>query len=223
MSGLRSIPRLGSPKPRSAAKIAPPPATGPRPLPDRGRPTFAPRGPAHLRLGQKRRTGTGGPGVPPADFPGSVPEWVWYWSSARYHRDPPDPRVGPFLGGAAWEFQDPIGPGVTAARDPGESVSDFRYLMPSGASVYIRIEGVHWHLGQGGAVLARDLTSLIHAGQGGDRVARINDTQFMADVTGATAIRLLADVLAGRPPVGQVGAGTVLPARYGDFARGISA
>lgn len=221
MAGLRSIGKLGGNKPRAPKQIIPPPATGPRPLADLGRPTLAPRGAAHLRLGQKRVTGEGGPGAPPVDFPGSVPEWVWYNSSAKYHKDPRDPRVGPYLGGELWLFQAPENP--QQPREAGGSVSDFIYLIPGGGNVIVRIEGTFWHLQQGGAQQARDFYLLAQAGRNIDRVVRVNDTQFMSDVTGATAIRLLADVLAGRTPAGQLQGGTALPPRYADFANGIAA
>lgn len=223
MPGLRSIGRLGTlgpPSKPSATPNPPPPPPGPRPLPDLGRPTQAPQGPAHLRLGQKRPTGTGGPGEAPADFPGSQPEWVWYWASAKYHKDP-DPRAGPFLGGREWLFQAPEN--AANPREPGASVSDFLYLILGGGNIIVRIEGTYFHLEQGAGQQARDLYLLTQAGRAIDRVVRINDTQFMSDVTGSTAIRLLADVLANRAPVGQLLGGTAQPARYGDFLEGISA
>lgn len=221
MAGLRSISKLGSITPRQPVAIVPAPSVGPRPQPDLGRPTLAPRGPAHLRLGQKRVTGTGGPGEKPVDFPGTQPEWVWYSGSAKYHKDPRDPRVGPFLGGGLWLFQAPENP--DQPREAGGSISDFIYLTPGGTNVIVRIEGAFWHLDQGGAQQARDLYLITHAGAAGDRVVRINDSQFMSDVTGATAIRLLADILAGRPPIGELQGGTVLPPRYADFAQGTAA
>lgn len=224
MPGLRSIGKIGKLGPPSRASVTPtpqPPPPGPRPLPDLGRPTFAPRGPAHLRLGQKRRVGAGGPAQMPAAFPGSQPEWVWYWASAKYHRDPPDPRAGPFMGGALWLFQAPENPGNP--REAGGSVTDFVYLILGGGNILVRIEGTYFHLEQGGAQQARDLYLITQAGRAIDRVVRINDTQFMSDVTGAAAIRLLADVLANRAPVGQLLGGTAQPARYGDFLEGVSA
>ena len=219
MAGLRTIGKLGGNKPRKPATITPPPATG-GPILDTGRPTKAPRGAAHLHLGQKRKTGTGGPGAPPADFTGSVPEWVWYVASARYHHDPPDPRVGPYLGGELWQYQAPEN--AANPREAGESISDFLYLTPGGGNIIVRIEGTFWHLEHGAAQQARDLNLINQAGRGIDRVVRINDGQFMADVTGATAIQLLAEVLAGRPPVGQLLGGTALPPRYADFVNGIA-
>ena len=221
MAGLRKTAKLGSNKPRHAGKITPPPATGPHPLPDLGRPTMAPRGPAHLHLGQKRKTGAGGPGAPPVDFPGSVPEWVWYVASTHYHHDPPDPRLGPFIGGALWQYQAPEN--AANPREAGASISDFLYTIPGGGNIIVRIEGTFWHLQQGAAQQARDFYLIAHAGRGIDRVVRINDSQFMADVTGAAAIQLLSDVLAGRAPVGQLLGGTALPPRYADFANGTAA
>jgi hypothetical protein len=224
MAGLRSIPKLPKPGPTSPAGATPrpsPPPAGSRPLPDLGRPAKAPRGPRLLGLGQKRVTGVGGPAQKPADFTGSQPEWVFYWASARYHKDPRDPRQGPFLGGELWLFQAPEN--AANPREAGGSISDFIYLTPGGGNVIVRIEGFFHHLQMGAAQQARDLYLIAQAGHAIDRVVRVNDGQFMADVTGATAVRLLADVLAGRTPVGQLLSGTAAPPRYGDFVTGVGA
>lgn len=224
-AGLRKIPALGKLGPTSpAGSVAkpPPPPTGPRPLPDLAMPVGRPRGPLHLGLGQKRRTGAGGPGDAPADFGGSQPEWVWHWASRKYFysRERIDPRQPPFDGGISWQFQ--VEEGGRHTRAAGASVTDFVYLGP-GANVLVRIEGTYFHLEQGGAQQARDLYLIAQAGLAGDRVVRVNDTQFMGDATGATAIRLLADVLANRAPIGQAQGGVVLPPRYADFVNGVSA
>jgi len=220
MAGLRKIGTLGTIGPKSPAGIvphAPPPAkTAGRPLPNPGHFPVAPRGPELLHLGQKRTTGSGGPGLKPVDFPGSGAEWPWYWASAKYFKDPPDPRVGPFTGGikGEWAFSDPIAPGVTAARDPGTGTPDFVYVQPGGRRIIVRIEGFYWHIGQGAMVQARDLYLINHTGASGDRVERVNDGDYMGDDSGSTAIRLLADILAGRPRTGALSGGTAKPPRY---------
>ncbi len=45
--------------------------------------------------------------------------------------------------------------------------------------------------------------------------------QSMEDVSGSTAIRLLADILGNRPHIGQLAGGTVNAPRYADFERGV--
>jgi hypothetical protein len=227
MVGLRSIPSIGSLGPKSPAKATPkaPPAqrSSGRPLQivDPFEPQVAPRGPAHLHLGQKRVTGVQGPGPQPSEWPGSGAEWVWYWASAKYHKDPKDPRTI-FTGGATWAFADPIGAGISATRDPGIGTADFEYL--AGANVIIvKIEGYYWHYGMGGAQTARDLYLTTHMGGPGDRLVRVNDGEYMFDETGSAAIELLADILAGREKVGAGGGGTLREPRYADFARGVEA
>jgi hypothetical protein len=218
MAGLKSIGALGTIGPKSPPGLvphAPPPAkTAGRPLPNPGRFTTAPQGPELLRLGQKRSTGSGGPGVKPATFLGSGAEWVWFWATWKYHNEPGDPRNGPFTGGVKgdWAFQVPENP--LMPREAASTVSDFVYTMPGGRHVIVRIEGFYWHIGFGAAQQARDLYLINQAGSGGDRVERVNDADFMGDETGSTAIRLLADILAGRPRTGALAGGTAKPPRY---------
>lgn len=227
MAGLRKIASLGTLGPASPARSrpsAPPPQRSegrPLQIVDPFRPVVAPRGPANLHLGQKRVTGITGPGPQPAEFPGSGAEWVWFWASAKYHKDPRDPRAGPFTGGELWSFADPIGPGISATRDPGEGSSDFIYLTGA-QGVIVKIEGFHWHYGMGGAQAARDLYLTTHAGAAGDRLVRVNDGEYMFDETGSVAIAMLADILAGRERVGAAAAGTLREPRYADFSRGVS-
>lgn len=227
MAGLRSVGKIGKLSAKSPAGVvpkAPPPTkTQGRPLPDLSMPVKAPRGPALLHLGQKRPQGTGGPGVQPVDFPGSGAEWVWFWASRKlfYPQDKLDPRQAPYDGGLTWQFADPIAQGVTSVRLPAETTPDFIY-QAGGGRVIVRIEGFYWHAGGGAAQQARDLYLMTHAGQSGDRVVRVNDGEFMEDVTGSTAIKLLADILAGRTRTGELQGGTVEAPRYADFAMGLS-
>ena len=221
MRSLRSIPPLKKTPAVSAAGVIarppPPQRAGGRPLQivDPFRPLIAPRGPAELHLGQKRVTGIGGPGPQPLDFPGSGAEWVWYWASAKYYKDPKDPRDGVYQGGEFWVFADPIGAGVTATRDPAEGTADFEYLMEH---TIVKIEGFYWHYGQGGAQTARDLYLISHLGAAGDRVVRVNDGEYMFDETGSVAVALLADILANR----WQGGGILREPRYADFTKGVA-
>jgi hypothetical protein len=226
VAGLKSIPTMGDATPtspaRSRPKAPPPSKTQGRPLPDLERMPLRPRGPAFLHLGAKRPSGTGGPGVMPVDFPGSGAEWVWFWASRKYYWsvDHLDPRAAPYDGGlfSGWLFQSPENP--ANPRAAGTTIADFVY--PVGGMTYtVRIEGFFWHIGKGAAQQARD-AYLIHQSQNGmNDVIRVNDTDFMEDVTGATAISLLADILAGRSLTGALQGGTARAPRYADFAAGI--
>jgi hypothetical protein len=184
-------------------------------------PVAAPRGPALLHLGQKRQQGFSGPGPQPADFPGSGAEWVWFWASRKYfyNMDHRDPREAPYDGGTTWAFQAPENP--ANPREAGGSVSDFVY-QDGGRNYIVRIEGFYWHIGKGPAQQARDQFLINQAGTSNDEVVRVNDTDFMEDISGSTAIKLLAEVLAGQSPVGGLQGGTARPPRYADFPAGLA-
>jgi hypothetical protein len=189
-------------------------------MPDMARMPLRPRGPAFLHLGTKRASGTGGPGEMPVDFPGSGAEWVWFWASRKYYWtvDHLDPRAPPYTGGSLWTFQSPENPGNP--REAGTTIADFVYQVAA-ATVTVRIEGFFWHIGKGAAQQARDLYLIEQSSLPGNAVVRINDTDFMEDVTGSTAISLLADALAGRSLTGALQGGTARAPKYADFAAGI--
>jgi hypothetical protein len=219
--GLRSIPRLGTLRAKSSATAtvkAPPPATTQgRPMRNSGQFTHFPQGPALLKLGVARNTYISGPGQKPLDFDGSQPEWVWYKSSADYYNDPKDARVGPFTGArdGSWQFQVASTPG--APRSVGSEVADFVYRMPGGRDIIVRIEGFYWHISKGATEQARDLYLVTHAGTGADRVVRVDDGDYMHDPSGSTAVQMLADILAGREPIGHLSGGISQAPRYADF------
>jgi hypothetical protein len=226
MPGLRSVGKIGTLSAKSpagtVAKAPPPNKTAGRPLPNLSTPTVAPQGPAFLHLGQKRRHGTGGPGPQPPDFPGSGAEWVWFWASRKlyFNVEHIDPHQVPYDGGLTWQFADPIAQGISSRRLPAESTPDFIYESGGGV-IIVSIEGFFFHAGASAAVQARDLYLRTHTGGSGDRVVRVNDGEYMSDVTGSTAIRLLADILANRPRVGQLQGGTVQSPRYANFDLGV--
>jgi hypothetical protein len=224
MPSLRTIPKLGKAGPKSpagvVAKAPPPTKTQGRPLPDLAQPTMAPRGAALLHLGQKAPSGTGGPGTSPPTWEGPETEWVWHWCSRKYffQQEHLDPYQTPW-GGLSWQYQAPETP--NNPREAGGSVSDFVYLLGA-TNVIVRIEGFYDHVQRGGAAQqARDLYLVAHAGAEGDRVVRVQDGEFMEDVTGNTGIRLLADILANRPRLGQLAGGVVEPPRYANFETGV--
>lgn len=222
MAGLKKLPKLGAITNAAPAAAAPPPPTTAQGRPSTiPRPTLFPQGPAVLGLGQRRKHGTGGPGVKPVDFPGTEPEWVWFFASARLHDDPEDPRVGPFVGGSKgqWQFADPIAAGVVTARTVGGSTPDFIYLT-TGGEVIVRIQGFHWHTAAPAAQQARDLYNSLHVGNTATRLESVEDGEFMSDPTGGTAVRLLADILAGRSRIGAISSGLAMPPRYNPELQG---
>lgn len=217
MAGLKAIGRLGTiahNAPNAPAKAPPPPKAAGRP-PLHDRPTLFPQGPKVLGLGIKRQRK--GPGPKPTDFEGSQPEYVWYFASAKLHDDPKDPRVGPFTGArdGSWLFQIPEG--GEHVRQVGSSISDFVYLQPQGM-VIVRIQGFYWHTGADPATQARDAYLAAHASNEGTRVESVEDSEFMSDPSGATAVKLLAEILGGRSFIGAIHGGVAEPPRYADFA-----
>lgn len=221
MTGLRTIAPIGrlTEKSKPSQNQPPPPAKSPgRPLPDlSGRFTHFPQGPELLHLGKARDTSEGGPGAKPEDFPGTEPEYVWFWASRKYYTEP-DPLIDHDWVGSPtglWLFQDPENPDMP--REAGGSVSDFVYIMPSGQRIIVRIEGFYWHIGQGAGVQARDAFLIAEAGDPGDQVHRVNDGEFMDDAKGGKAVLLLAKILANDPDIGQLQGGIVEPPRYAVF------
>ncbi len=220
MAGLRAIaPPKTIQSARPAALGSPPPPTRAegRPATALDRPTIFPQGPRLLGLGTRKDNTTGGPGVKPADFDGTQPEWVWYWASARYHKDPLDPRSAPYGGGAKgdWEFADPIG-ATQAVRSVGGTTPDFIYHTPGG-EIIVRMQGFHWHTAAPEAQQARDAYLAVQMGTTATRVESVEDGEIMDDVTGNKAVRLLADILAGRSRIGAISGGLAEPPRYGHF------
>lgn len=212
---LRTIPPIGrlTATSHSPAKAPPPSKHQGRPLPDLAQPQIHPRGPAVLHLGQKRQTGAGGPGAKPPEFEGPQTEWVWHYASRKLYE--PTEHLGVFdqpWGGITWAYQVPEGGGFT--RDVGSSVSDFEYNQDGGL-IIVRIEGFYDHVQRGGAAQqARDNYLIAHAGWGGDRVVRVGDDEFMDDITGNKAIRLLAQILSGTTPIPGLAGGTLEAPRY---------
>jgi hypothetical protein len=225
MAGLKSIGAIGTlsakSPPGATAKAPPPNKHQGRPLPDLAQPEIAPRGTILLHLGRKRQVGTGGPGQKPPTFEGPQTEWVWHWASRKlfFKQEGRDPYQTPW-GGLSWQYQAAETP--DNPREAGGSVSDFVYLVGA-QNIIVRIEGFYDHVQRGGAAQqARDLYLIAHAGAAGDRVVRISDDLFMEDVSGSTAIKLLADTLAGRTRVSELAGGTIEAPRYANFLTGVA-
>ncbi len=217
MASLKQIGVLGSiasNPPNRPVKPPKPNTVSGRPPLEMERPSLRPRGPRALGLGVKRIQR--GPGPPPEGFEGTIPEWVWYFASAKLLDNPKDPRQPPFTGArdGSWLFQVPELPGE--ARQVGGSISDFVYVQGSGF-VIVRIETFYWHTSAPPAQQARDFYLTTHAANDVTRVERIEDGWYMGDTTGATAVRLLAEALSGVSRIGSVHSGLVEPPRYAEF------
>jgi len=217
MAGLKSIAKLGSTNRNAPDRpVKPPPENKSQGRPDTnlGRPTLFPRGPQLLGLGQKRQY-FGSVSPKPVDFEGSVPEWVWYFVSHR--KLTPRDVLGPPYTGArdgSWLFQVPELPGE--ARQVGSSISDFVYVQLTGF-IIVRIEGFYWHTGAPPAQQARDAYLTQHAANESTRVERVEDYEFMDDLSGGKAGALLAEILSGRSRIGAIHGGMAVSPRYADF------
>jgi hypothetical protein len=218
---LTSLGNLGTLKSiRSAvipAPLRPPPvpeAPG-RPLAELGSIVIRARGPELLHLGRKRKMVT----VPikPTDFPGSIPEWVWYYVSCRKLSPKQNPLAPPYIGDweGSWAFADPIG-ATQAKRLVGQTTPDFVYFTPQG-QIVVRIEGFYWHTAAPPSQQARDRAMAAHLTRFGSRVERVEDHEYMDDATGAKAGGLLGEILAGRRRIGAISGGTAVPPRYAQF------
>jgi hypothetical protein len=208
LGGTRAYPASGIP---TVAAPAPAPPRPPRPS---GPPRF-PRGPALLGLGH-RRSDVGGPGIAPAEFillaDASAYEWIWYWASAKWFHDPPDPRRPPFTGARSgvWQYQQATEPGDPRAE--GNSISDFLYHLPTGDMI-VRIDTWYFHTTAGPQKQAQDVWQTIHAGGLNTRVERVYDFQFVGDGSGKAAIAALRQAIAGEGVIGPGSGGTAFQIR----------
>ena len=188
MAALKTIGKLqkiGSALSRVVATPPPGATAQGRPPPELDKPVIRSRGPEVLGLGLGRKQ----PGVPakPTDFEGSIPEWVWYYISGRVIKETsPGYLFAPYAGdpNGIWAFQVPELPGEP--RQVGNSISDFVYYMGTG-EIIVRIEGFIWHTAAPPANQARDAYLTSTAASQGTRVERVEDGEYMDDMTGGKA------------------------------------
>lgn len=211
LKSIQGIPRLGGTEAQPTAAFPVPPPIGIPARPPAGfrQPTRFPQGPAILGLGTKRKGGSGGPAIPPVGFDGptvSNVEWVIYWAAFKLKAPDRDPRIPPFSGdGEHFEYQAPTTPGHV--RELGSSVSDFLFHEGTG-DIIVRLDTWYYHTSASATKQAFDRQARADAFQYGVIVRTIWDTSFINDVTGAAAVRVLADALAGREILNPVLAGT---------------
>lgn len=102
---------------------------------------------------------TGGPGEPPAGFlngQNSRVEWIAYWALSRIYGNPPDPRLGPFVGGRPdWAYQTPVM--GSYLRQLNSAVVDF-LIDGECKPTAIRIQTEYFHLLADASQQARDRT-----------------------------------------------------------------
>lgn len=167
-------------------------------------------GPRALGL-QRRERHTGGPGQPPPGFLGptvSSHEWIWFWASRKVLDPQMDPRQPPFSGGRGWDYQNPYHQfGVL------QSVVDFIYYLP-GEIVGVRVMTPFFHRGPEkdayDAAQARSLSRTIVTKD-------VYSQNFIRDVTGEAAVRLLIEVLGGRDRLNVMTMATFYPSRIGEI------
>jgi hypothetical protein len=154
----------------------------------------------------KEATYLSGPGDAPAGFvqaSTSYTEWMWYWASAKVYKDPDDPRMPPYWGGADWGYQ--------LAQQGGRqqlmgAVVDFIYYMPAEV-VGIRIQTARYHEEAGPRQHAFDTNQ-------SERLSRfitvldVYEQDFIADISGESACRLLVETLGGRKRIKPSAVGT---------------
>lgn len=171
-------------------------------------------GPSELRL-QSDPQVVGGPGEPPQGFVTahtSKTEWVVYWAFARVLRDPRDPRVPPYTGGANWSYQTPINGG----RVIGGQVTDFVYLGAQGKTIGVRVQTEHFHIMTSADVQMKDF--LLKTDQEAlDQIIDLYDHEFMWDKTGKAACIVVANAIKGIQSYSPIFAGTAQRVR-GIFA-----
>lgn len=168
-----------------------------------------PTGPRHLALGSKpRREGTG-PGLPPEGFltaHNSTEEWWVYWAIATLKKDPPNPRVPPFIGGEDWSYQRPESPtefGIERGRVAGGSVSDFVVNIHTKPTI-IRLQTELYHVFASPQIQERDLTINVNL-RGVEDVIDIFSQDWLHDETGQAVCKVVALALKGIeyiPPMG---------------------
>jgi hypothetical protein len=158
------------------------------------RPPVRNTGPRELRL-QSDPVQKAGPGAPPEGFitaHQSKTEWVWYWASSRVLKDPRDPRKGPFVGGATWQYQKAIDGG----RIIGGQVVDFVYLLEKNKTLGVRIQTEHFHIMTDAATQLQDFF-LKTSQRAVDQVIDVYDQDWLWDASGQAACAAVANALKG--------------------------
>lgn len=134
--------------------------------------------------------------IPPDGFVGahtSKSEWMIYAAIAFVKKDPPQPRRPPFIGGATWQYQSPLGGG---RLERGGQVCDFLVQSNAGVEMCFRLQTEYWHVQAGHAKVQQDFYLKTHTP--GVDVVDIYEQEYIADKTLRSACRVVANALAGR-------------------------
>ncbi len=152
-------------------------------------------GPRLYRLSEDPEQ-VGGPGKPPEAFLSgktSASEWPLWWAMAKIWGVPTDPRRGPFEGdfGGIWGYQRyfPI-QGAT-----GKTNVDFVYYG-KGHFIGIRVQSEHFHLATDAAQQALDEWLGGH-NYGVSQIVDVYEQDYLSDLTGASACKVMADACRG--------------------------
>jgi hypothetical protein len=176
------------------------------------RPPLRFTGPRVLRL-QARPIEKGGPGEPPEGFitaHTSKDEWIIYWALAKVTKDPRDPRIPPFTGGANWEYQKAIDGG----RIVGGQVVDFVYVQPDSKTLGLRIQTEHWHIMTTAAKQQQDF--LLKVSQRAvDQIVDIFSQDYLGDASGKAACAVVADAIKGNQSYSPIFSGAAQRIRGG--------
>lgn len=151
--------------------------------------------------------------VPPTGFPGgdqsrarvSADEWMFYAAISLTKNDPPDPRKGPWTGGATWQYQADIDGGRLVR---GGQVCDFLILTP-GQPTCIRLQTERYHIMTTAQKIQQDFD--LKVSTMGYRLIDIFSQDFVGDKSLRSACRVAANILNGRE--------TISPALFGTSRR----
>lgn len=153
-----------------------------------------------------------GPGDPPNGFltgQTSLPEWWWYWGSAKVFDDPKDPRQPPFFGGRDWGYQVARMGGHTRAL--GAAVVDFVYWQ--GATLIgVRIQGERFHVYAGSHKHALDLVQRTELERNGLTVIDVYEEDFLGDPSGQKTVVAVKKAVGRLEKISPITAGTAIRA-----------
>mgnify|MGYP001563569525 CR=1 FL=1 len=170
------------------------------------KPPVRPKGPKAFQIHDT--PSLGGPGDPPADFPGpglvraqvSLDEWYCYWALAKVMNDPNDPRKPPYTGGVDWAYQVPsMLPGQLTIREVGSNVVDF-VVYHAGATYALRVQSALHTMEVFGSFSqnrARDLFAKAHL-QKFTKVIDVYSIHFMGDPSGQLVCKVMRDAIKGQ-------------------------
>ena len=144
--------------------------------------------PTGLRIIPKTETMISGPGESPPGFVGnkkSESEWPVYWGFAKVFRNPIDPRVPPFFGGAPdWAYQSEQN---TLFGISGATNVDFVVFQPP-TIIGVRIQSERYHLFSSSEKQAYDEQQKAALEAAGVSVFDLYEDEYLKDPSGQAVI-----------------------------------